>query len=92
MQTAGNQRKKSQPSTKALTMSGSALFLCAKPTHASGALKFRIAAQLRTMEPEGEMEVGLCTRRVNGNGPLALDHQEESVRLARSQFLLVVCL
>jgi len=74
MQTTGKQRKKPQPSTKTLKMSGSALFLHAKPMHVSGALKFRIAAHLGTVDPEGETEVKLCTRWVNGNCPLALGH------------------
>lgn len=50
--------KKSQPSSKALTMSRSALFLYAKLVYVSGALKFGIAAQLGTMEPEGEIGSG----------------------------------
>lgn len=90
MQTAGNQRKKSQPSTEALTVAGSALFLCAKPVCDSGALKLGIAAQLGPTEPEGDEEEELRTRWVSGNSPVAVSHQ--SVTLVYAQFLLVVWL
>lgn len=75
MQTADNQTKTSQPSVKSLTTSGSALLLCAEPVRVSGALKFSVAAQLGTTEPEGEMETELCIGWVNGNGRLALGHR-----------------